>query len=44
MNTKNKISIVLFALFLVIFSCETTDLDVNENPNSATPESADVDL
>lgn len=44
MNTKNKISIVLFTLFLVIFSCETTDLDVNENPNSATPESADVDL
>ena len=44
MNTKNKISILLFALFLVVFSCETTDLNVNENPNSATPESADVDL
>jgi len=44
MNIKNKISIVLFTLFLVNFSCETTDLNVNENPNSATPESADVDL
>ncbi|GAA4268081.1 SusD/RagB family nutrient-binding outer membrane lipoprotein [Hyunsoonleella aestuarii] len=44
MNTKNKISILFFALFLVILSCETTNLDVNENPNSATPESADVNL
>ena len=44
MNTKYKISILLFALFVVMLSCETIDLDVNDNPNSATPESADVNL
>ncbi|WP_242202447.1 SusD/RagB family nutrient-binding outer membrane lipoprotein [Aestuariivivens insulae] len=44
MNTKIKISILFFALFLVVISCETTNLNVNENPNSATPESADVNL
>ena len=44
MNTKNKISILLFTFLLVVFSCETTNLDVNQDPNNATPDSADVNL
>ncbi len=43
MNTKNRIFILL-ALLLVTLSCETLDLDVNTDPNNATPANADVDL
>lgn len=42
MNNLNKYFSILCALVLFgVTSCETTDLDINDNPNSLTQESAD---
>jgi hypothetical protein len=41
---KSIFTIVIASMFLLITSCEGTDLDVNVNPNVLSPESADPSL
>ncbi|WPR71705.1 SusD/RagB family nutrient-binding outer membrane lipoprotein [Flavobacterium sp. NG2] len=36
--------ILIFTLFLGLQSCETTDIELKENPNNVSNETADVDL
>lgn len=43
-NKTYKHSILILLLFLGFTSCETLDLDINENPSSLTTESADPDF
>lgn len=44
MYTKHKIVLILFAMLLSISSCETLDLDVNNDPNNASPSNSDINL
>ena len=44
MNTKYKISIILLSVLIGLGSCESIDLDVNNNPNTASPENSDINL
>jgi len=44
MNTKYKISVLLLSMFFSLISCETLDLDVNTDPNNASPDSSDINL
>ncbi|WP_291869436.1 SusD/RagB family nutrient-binding outer membrane lipoprotein [Maribacter sp.] len=44
MNIKHKISTILFAISMVLSSCESIDLDVNKDPNNASPENSDINL
>jgi len=44
MNTKHKISIVICAMLVLFGSCESIDLDVNNDPNNASPDNSDVNL
>jgi hypothetical protein len=41
---KSIFTIVIASIFMLITSCEGTDLDVNVNPNALSPESADPSL
>ncbi len=43
MKNINKYILIVTSLFLV-FSCETTELDLTEDPNFLTPDQAGVDL
>ncbi len=43
MKKLNKY-ILIVASFFLVFSCETTELDLKEDPNFLTPEQADVDF
>lgn len=40
-NINKYIALAFLGATLVFFSCETTDLDITENPNSLTPSQAD---
>ncbi len=44
MNTKYKISLFLLTLLISISACESVDLNVNDDPNNATPSASDVNL
>ncbi|UOB16377.1 SusD/RagB family nutrient-binding outer membrane lipoprotein [Abyssalbus ytuae] len=44
MNTKYKISLFVLAVLIIFSACETVDLDVNDDPNNATPEASDITL
>lgn len=44
MNTKNKLSLIFLSLMIVFGSCESIDLDVNDNPNTGTPENSDINF
>ena len=41
---KSIFTVVIVSAFMLITSCDGTDLDVNVNPNSLSPESADPSL
>ncbi|EAQ99959.1 SusD/RagB family nutrient-binding outer membrane lipoprotein [Maribacter sp. HTCC2170] len=44
MSTKYKISIAICAMFVLLGSCESVDLNVNNDPNNASPDNSDVNL
>ena len=44
MKNLNKLSILAFSSFLVLSSCETTELDLTVNPNALNPAQASTDL
>ncbi len=44
MNTKHKISIVFYAILILFSSCESVELDVNDDPNNAIPSDSDIQL
>lgn len=44
MNTKYKISLFLLTLLFALSGCESIDLNVNDDPNNATPDASDINL
>jgi hypothetical protein len=44
MNTKYKIPVFLLAILISLGSCESLELDVNESPNTSTPDKVNLEL